>query len=269
MNRPFNAAAITRATRNGLPDSLSTPQARRYAAVTPRASKGHGARRRLRSPLSPHDLLHGQPPVAPWIFDQKRLSWHPTGPATPPSWHLRKKRPGATPAAPLRPSVCPRSPYLQYRTPYAQRMCFVPPCFRLPRRARPPPAFPPQNPFLVLRPSIRNAVFNGQFTATARSREPSIQHGYPSHALPRNDAPPCHVSCLRPGNAPRLRSPLLTSLTGSATLPFMTAYGWPATGLRPCPSILRRRRTLRPDCDGEYADTDRPTLNRCRTYGAT
>jgi hypothetical protein len=26
-------------------------------------------------------------------------------------------------------------------------------------------------------------VFNGQFTATAGSREPSIQHGYPSHAL--------------------------------------------------------------------------------------
>ena len=28
--------------------------------------------------------------------------------------------------------------------------------------------------------SNRNTVFNGQFTATARSREPSIQHGYPS-----------------------------------------------------------------------------------------
>ena len=149
--------------------------------------------------------------------------------------HSTCLRPGAAPTAPLRPSGSLRSPYLQYRTPYAQRMCFVPPCFHLPRGARSPPAFPPQNPFLVLRPSIRNAVFNGQFTATARSREPSIQHGYPSHALPRNDAPPCHVSCLRPGNAPRLRSPLLTSLTGSATLPFRTRLRLAGHRLTPVP----------------------------------
>jgi hypothetical protein len=80
-----------------------------------------------------------------------------------------------------------------------------------------------------------------------KSREPSIQHGYPSHALPRNDAPPCHASCLRPGSAPRLRSPLLTSLTGSApprrvlphacraTLPFTTRLRLAGHRLPPVP----------------------------------
>ncbi len=78
-------------------------------------------------------------------------------------------------------------------TPYAQRVPFVPPCFRLPRQARPPPALRHKRSLLALRPSNRNAVCNGQFTATARSREPAIQHGYPHSASLRSLRPdtPC------------------------------------------------------------------------------
>jgi hypothetical protein len=68
----------------------------------------------------------------------------------------------------MRSSIRGRHSRHRYKTPYAQRVSFVPPCFRLPRRARPPPAFLHKTHSLCSAPSIRNAVFNGQFTATAK-----------------------------------------------------------------------------------------------------
>jgi hypothetical protein len=196
---------------------------------------GFGRRRltRLLPPMRPPSSSSWSTLVAPWIFDQKRLSGRHTGPATRLSLHLLEARCSANRSA--QTFGLSTITTLALPDPLHAKSVFCSPVLPSPALGASASSIPPQNPLLVLRPSIRNAVFNGQFTATARSREPSIQHDYPSHALPRNDAPPCHVSCLRPGNAPRLRSPLLTSLTGSATLPFRTRLRLAGHRLTPVP----------------------------------
>ena len=114
-------------------------------------------------PLSHHDLLHGQPLVAPWIFDR---SASPFSPNTDPPRSECRLFGRSTAEMFLRASGTHRR-FLSVTAGHSDRSA----------------------------EDIRNAVFNGQFTATAGSREPSIQHGYPSHA------PETGATTLRPVTA--------------------------------------------------------------------
>ena len=223
--------------------------------------------------LTRHLLTHV--PRQPLRSDLRSFcSLHRHG-ATPPSWHLRKKRPGATPAAPLRPPVSLLSPHSHprhdLRTVYtrgvpnvrssprvhgpgvgrpprlspgrfglhggpvrdarprrrARHLNTVSPVLAHRRSPRPSGAPPPLPlPRVAVRP-FRTPLWTpyahpfgtpcsmASSRPQPKSREPSIQHGYPSHALPRNglrtlcslpmhDATPSsrHLRKKRPGAAP-------------------------------------------------------------------
>lgn len=163
---------------------------------------------------SHHDLLHGQRRSRHGSSIRRRLSWYHTGTATRLSRHLLEARWRANRSAIHYPimiffmvshwsrhgsSIDPRHRFLSTRTlrgPSAVCSVVPPPRCSSGRPEHIVGSSPsqPDTP-TASDESNRNAVFNGQFTATARSREPSIQHGYPSHA------PETGATTLRPVTA--------------------------------------------------------------------